>query len=56
MAMNAYKASAKEAPRPTASPDLIPYCKVLLIHINAIAPTGKARQNPDKIPIKKVSI
>jgi hypothetical protein len=26
------------------------------MHINAIAPTGKARQNPDKIPIKKVSI
>jgi|UPI0003A3AB4E hypothetical protein len=54
MAKKPYNASAKAAPIPIQIPDNIPYCKVMLIHINATAPTGNARRKPDKIPIRKV--
>ena len=56
MAKKPYSASAKAAPIPMQIPDNIPYCKVILIHIKATAPTGKASRKPDKIPIRKVVI
>ena len=44
--------SAAAAPSPEKYPDIFPYCKDLVMHIMAIAPTGRATKKPTNKPEK----